>query len=137
MRIFPSSDIGMFGRRRRHVRGHRIPVTIAPKAKGNSNCAVVVDTFGAKDVAPLPGACTCCSLRVKLQSALRRLLSEREQKSFSRVATETNDDVRPILRTFATERALASEFYVEDAPPLDGDGFTMMEEALISWDGFS
>ena len=23
---FPSPDIGMFGRRQRHVRGHRIPV---------------------------------------------------------------------------------------------------------------
>ena len=31
---FPSPDIGMFGRRQRHVRGHRIPVTISRKRFG-------------------------------------------------------------------------------------------------------
>jgi G3E family GTPase len=134
---FPSPHIGMFGRRQRHVRGHRIPVTIAREVKANPDCAIVVDTFGANDVTPLPGGCACCTVRAELQSALRRLLAKREKKPFSRVVVESGQDLGPILRTFASDRALGGDYYVEDAPPLDGDRFTMMEDAPVSWGGFS
>lgn len=137
MLLFPSRDIGMFGRRQRHVRGHRIPVSISRKAAGNDNDAIVIDTFGDDDLAPLPGGCTCCTVRAKLQDALRELLAERGQKPFSRIAIETGKDLGPILRTFASERALGSELYVEDAPPLDGNRFTLTEDAPLSWDAFS
>jgi G3E family GTPase len=135
---FPSPDIGMFGRRQRHVRGHRIPVTVVrgptPQDDGR---AIVIDTFGADDVAPLPGGCACCTVRVRLQSALRRLLAEREQKPVARVLIETGYDLAPILRTFASEQALGSEFHVENAPPLDGNRFMLREDAPLSWEAFS
>src|SRR4051812_16882681 len=110
---FSSPDIGMFGRRQRHVRGHRIPVTIARKAEAEARCAVVVDTFGATDVTPLPGGCACCTVRGELQSALRWLLAQREKKPFSRVVVDSRQDLGPILRTFASDRALGGEYYVE------------------------
>jgi G3E family GTPase len=50
---------------------------------------------------------------------------------------ETRQDIAPILRTFATERALGAEFYLEDAPPLAGDSFTLTEQTPLSWDAFS
>jgi G3E family GTPase len=135
---FPSPDIGMFGRRQRHVRGHRIPVTIvrgrAPRVR---DTAIVIDTFGADDVAPLPGGCACCTVRGGLRSALRRLLADREQKPVARALIETNEDLAPILRTFVSDQALGSEFHVEDSPPLDGDRFMLAEDAPISWDAFS
>ena len=63
---FPSPDIGMFGRRQRHARGHRIPVTIVRcgATPREHDTAVVIDTFGADDVAPLRGGCACCTVRV-------------------------------------------------------------------------
>jgi G3E family GTPase len=137
MRHFPSPDIGMFGRRQRHVRGHRIPVSITCKASANDGSKIVVDTFGADDVVPLPGGCSCCKVRAQLQSALFDLLSERRQKPFSRVTIQTGEDPGPILRTFASERALAGEYYVENAPPLDGERFVLTEDATLSWDAFS
>ncbi len=127
----------MFGRRQRHVRGHRIPVTISRKATASDGDRIVIDTFGTDDVAPLPGACTCCTVRRKLQGALRGLLAEREQKPFSRITIESGEDLGPILRTFASERALGGEFYVEAAPPLDGSRFMLTEDAPISWGAFS
>jgi G3E family GTPase len=134
---FPSPDIGMFGRRQRHVRGHRIPVTITRDAKASPDCVVVIDTFGANDVAPLPGGCACCTVRAELQSALRRLSAKREKKPFSRVVVESEQDLARILRTFASDRVLGGDYYVEDAPPLDGDGFMLTEDTPISRDGFS
>jgi G3E family GTPase len=47
------------------------------------------------------------------------------------------DDEPPILRTLATERALGSELYLESAPPLVGDGFTLIDRSAISWSVFS
>ncbi len=138
MRFFPSSDIGMLGRRQRHVRGHRVPVTIVrDPAPRDSGAAIVIDAFGADDVGPLPGGCSCCTVRPKLQSALRGFLAEREQKPFSRIAVQTEEDLGAILRTFAAERALGSDFYVEAAPPLEGNRFAMTETAPLSWDGFA
>ena len=140
---FPSPDIGMFGRRQRHVRGHRIPVTIVtdsaatPRDRGT---AVVADTFGAHDVMPLGNGCECCTVRVALQSALRQLLSEREQRHFTRVVISTGEDLGPILRTFATERALGADFHVEEDPGIHAGGahsFVLIEDAPLSWDAFS
>jgi G3E family GTPase len=133
VRLFPSPDIGPFGRRQRHVRGHRIPVTVTRKASASDGDRTVIDTFGADDVAPLPGGCTCCTVRPKLQTALLGLLADREQKPFSCIAVESSEDLGAILRTFADARALGGECYVEGAPPLDGDRFTLTEDALLSW----
>jgi G3E family GTPase len=142
---FRSPDIGMFGRRQRHARGHRIPVSIVsgPVGRISGDIAVVIDDFGT-DEAPLGIGCACCTVRVKLQTALRRLLAEREERHFSRVVLETGNDLGPILRTFASERALGAEFYVEDFPAgligARADGicrFELTEDTPLSWDAFS
>ena len=145
MRHFPSPDIGMFGRRQRHARGHRIPVNIvrdAIETPQDRDAALVIDDFGADETLLPEIGCQCCTVRVKLQTALRRLLVERGKgKHFSRVVIATRRDLPPILRTFATERALGAEFYVEEAPALSGaDGinkFVLTEDASLSWDAFS
>ncbi|MBV8837535.1 MAG: GTP-binding protein [Alphaproteobacteria bacterium] len=144
MRHFSSPDIGMFGRRQRHARAHRVAVTIARPgaASPESDVAVVADTFGAGDVAPF-GPCRCCTVRVALQATLRQLLAERERRRFNRVAIESAEDLGPILRTFAPERALGSAFYVEAHPSIvapDAPGicrFDLVEEAPLRWDAFS
>jgi G3E family GTPase len=139
MLYFRSPDIGLFGRRQRHARGHRIPVRIVSGAEApqTPDTAIVFDAFGANDVVPLPGGCACCTVRGELQRALRRLLAERERKPFTRAVIETGQDLGPILRTFTTEQALGAEFYVEDAPPLVGSRFELTERAPLSWDAFS
>jgi G3E family GTPase len=128
----------MFGRRQRHVRGHRIPVSIVTGgAQQDRDVAVVVDEFGV-DEALLPEVgCTCCTVRVKLQDALRQRLAERAQRPFSGLVIESRREIAPILRTFATERALGSDFYLDSAPPLVGDRFTLVERTPISWIVFS
>jgi G3E family GTPase len=136
---FPSPDIGMFGRRQRHARGHRIPVSIVSDPADtpqDRDTAVVVDDFGADEVHLPEIGCQCCTVRVKMQGVLRRLLLEREQKHFSRVAIETRQDIAPILRIFATERALGGEFYVESAPSLAGNSFTLTDDTPLSWETF-
>ena len=92
--------------------------------------AVVVNEFGAvgiddallrassDEVTLLGNGCLCCTTRTDLQLALRRLVAEREQGSvphFGRVLIETSGlaDPGPILQTFATDRALGGEFFVE------------------------
>jgi G3E family GTPase len=140
---FPSPGIGMLGRRQRHARGHRIPVAItsSPVPAPGHDTAVVVDDFGTDEVL-LAGGCACCTVRDKLQTALRRLSAEREQgRHVSRVVIETNNDLGPILRTFVTERALGAEFYVEEEPiPPTFDGihhFVLTEDLPLSWEAFS
>ena len=135
---FRSPDIGLFGRRQRHARGHRIPVHIVRDARTQDRDTVVlVDDFGT-DEALLPEiGCLCCTVRVTLQAALRRLLAERGRHHFACVAIETSQDPAPILRTFATGRALGAEFYVEEAPPLVGTRFELIEQAPLSWEAFS
>ena len=132
----------MFGRRQRHVRGHRIPVTIVTGSgtPRDRDTAVVADTFGAHDVMPLGNGCACCTVRAELQTPLRRLLAERDQRHFTRVVIETCEDPGPILRTFATERALGADFHVEEDPGIHTDGahrFVLTEDAPLSWDAFS
>jgi G3E family GTPase len=134
---FPSPDIGLFGRRQRHARGHRVPVTISRTASASNGDRIVIDTFGADDVAPLPGGCACCTVRVALQDALLGLLAEREQKPFSRIAIESSEALGPILRTFTSDRALGDDLYVEDVPPLDGDRFVLKFNAPLPWNAFS
>jgi len=135
---FPSPDIGMFGRRQRHVRGHRVPVGIVRFAGSRDPDTIVVrDTFGAHDVAPLRNGCPCCTVRVELQATLRRLLTERDQQPFSRMVIESSEDPGPILRTFATPHALGAEFHVEDAPDVAGHSFALTDDGPIAWDAFS
>jgi G3E family GTPase len=94
------------------------------------NTAVVINEFGAvgiddalvrdstEEVTLLGNGCLCCNTRSDLQNALRRLVAERDQgllPRFERVLIETSGlaDPGPILQTFATDRALGGEFYVE------------------------
>src|SRR5436190_13330201 len=94
------------------------------------NTAVVVNEFGATGIDDalirssadetvlLGNGCLCCNVRSDLQLALRRLVADRERGEvpyFARVLIETSGlaDPGPILRTFATDRALGEEFHVE------------------------
>jgi G3E family GTPase len=144
---FPSPDVGQFGRRQRHTRAHRIPVTVVTGFLGagkttlvrnflgrpeGRNTAVVVSEFGAigidnallrasaDETVLLGNGCLCCNVRSDLQLALRRLVADRargEVPHFARVVLETSGlaDPGPILRTFATDRALGEEFHIEAA----------------------
>src|SRR6267154_1169465 len=118
--LFPSRAAGPFGRKLKHARGARIPVTVvtgflgagkttlvrrfleAPEGRGT---AVVVNEFGAvgiddalvrastDEVTLLGNGCLCCTTRSDLQIALRRLVSERETGTlprFGRVLIETS-----------------------------------------------
>ena len=146
---FTSPDIGRFGRKQRHPRGHRIPVTIVAAGDAthdDDDTAVVPDEFGPGDVASLRSGCACCTVRVKLQDRLRRRLDERTQgriPHFSRLVIQTGEDVGPIRRMFASPRALESDFYLEGdltaqvARNAGGTDFTLTEEAPIAWDAFS
>jgi G3E family GTPase len=117
---FPSPAAGLFGRRRKRERGHRIPVTVLtgflgagkttllrrflglPEGKGT---AVVVNEFGAAGIDDalvrasadetvlLGNGCLCCIARSDLQQALRRMVVERERgelPDFKRIMIETS-----------------------------------------------
>src|SRR5579863_5093962 len=143
--LFPSPAAGPFGRRLKHARGARIPVTVVTGFLGAGKTtlvrqflaqpegratAVIVNEFGAvgiddallrastDDITLLGNGCLCCTTRTDLQIALRRLFAEREHGTlprFARVLIETSGlaDPGPILQTFATDRALGGEFFVE------------------------
>ncbi len=118
--LFPSSAAGMFGRRLKRERGHRIPVTVLtgflgagkttllrrflslPEGQGT---AVVVNEFGATGIDDalvrsstdetvlLGNGCLCCITRTDLQQALRRMVVERERgeiPDFCRIVIETS-----------------------------------------------
>ena len=162
LELFPSRAAGPFGRKLKHARGARIPVTIvtgflgagkttlvrrfleSPEGHGT---AVVVNEFGAvgiddalirassDEVTLLGNGCLCCTTRSDLQIALRRLVSEREQGTlppFGRVLIETSGlaDPGPILQTFATDRALGGEFFVEVVAALVDAGCGL---ATLDW----
>lgn len=147
MRHFPSSEIGPFGRRQRHARGHLVPVSIVrgSVAKPDGGTVVVTDDFGADEVLPPGIGCRCCTVRGELQTALRQLLVERAQgRDLNRVVIRTDKDLLPILRTFVTERALGAEFYVEDFPSAEIGAygsdicrFELTEGTPLSWEAFS
>jgi G3E family GTPase len=92
--------------------------------------AVIVNEFGATgiddallrnssdNIALLGNGCLCCNVRSDLQVTLHRLVADRERgvvPHFQRIVIETSGlaDPSPILTTFATDRALGSEFHVE------------------------
>jgi G3E family GTPase len=118
--LFPSPAAGMFGRRLKRERGHRIPVTVltgflgagkttllrrflaTPEGQGT---AVVVNEFGATGIDDalvrastdetvlLGNGCLCCITRTDLQQALRRMVVERERgeiPAFRRIVIETS-----------------------------------------------
>jgi G3E family GTPase len=92
--------------------------------------AIVVNEFGdegiddallrpsADETVLLGNGCLCCNVRSDLQVALRQLMSDRERglvPHFRRVVIETSGlaEPGPILRTFATDRALGGECHVD------------------------
>ncbi len=118
--LFPSPAAGLFGRRLRRARGHRVPVTVitgflgagkttllrrflgTPEGQGT---AVVVNEFGATGIDDalvrssadetvlLGNGCLCCITRSDLQQALRRMVIERERgelPDFKRIVIETS-----------------------------------------------
>jgi G3E family GTPase len=123
--LFPSRDAGPFGRRRKRVRGARIPVTIVTGFLGagkttllrrflataeGEGTAVVINEFGSigiddalvrastDEVTLLGNGCLCCNARSDLQIALRGLVAEREQgrvPQFRRILIETSGLAEP------------------------------------------
>jgi G3E family GTPase len=120
LHLFPSRAAGPFGRRAKHARGGRIPVTVvtgflgagkttlvraflaSPQGRGT---AVIVNEFGAVGIDDalvrasaeatvlLGNGCPCCVTRSDLQVALRRLVAERDRgllPTFGRIVIETS-----------------------------------------------
>jgi len=92
--------------------------------------AVIVNEFGAvgiddallrsssDETVLLGNGCLCCTTRTDLQIAIRGLIADRERgavPSFARILIETSGlaDPGPILQTFASDRALGAECFVE------------------------
>jgi G3E family GTPase len=120
LQLFPSREAGPFGRRRKSVRGARLPVTVITGFLGAGKTtllrrflttpegeatAVVVNEFGSvaiddvllcgssDEITLLGNGCLCCNTRSGLQNALRGLVAERAQGSvppFRRVVIETS-----------------------------------------------
>jgi G3E family GTPase len=118
--LFPSRAAGRFGRRRKHARGARIPVTVVTGFLGagkttlvrhflaspeGAGTAVVINELGSvgiddalvrqtTDAVTLLGnGCLCCNTRTDLQVALRNLVAERDQgrlPPFRRFLIETS-----------------------------------------------
>jgi G3E family GTPase len=95
-----------------------------------ANTAVVVNEYGevgidnallrsSSDVTVLLGnGCLCCNIRTDLQETLHELFADRARgavPSFERVVIETSGlaDPGPVLQTFATDRGLGREFYLQ------------------------
>lgn len=118
--LFHSPAAGLFGRKLKRARGHRVPVTVitgflgagkttllrgflgTPEGKGT---AVVINEFGATGIDDalvrssadetllLGNGCLCCIIRSDLQQALRRMVIERERgelPDFKRIVIETS-----------------------------------------------
>src|SRR5712671_7569323 len=98
-----------------------------PEGRGT---AVLVNEFGQEGIDDallrnstektvlLGNGCLCCNFRSDLQVALHRMVVDRERgvvPPFGRVLIETSGlaDPSPILTTFATDRALGAEFFIE------------------------
>ncbi|HXF88857.1 MAG TPA: GTP-binding protein [Xanthobacteraceae bacterium] len=118
--LFPSQSAGRFGRRQKHARGTRLPVTVvtgflgagkttlvrqflkSPEGRGT---ALIVNEFGSvgiddallrettDEVTLLGNGCLCCTTRSDLQVALRKLVADRDSGKiphFGRVLIETS-----------------------------------------------
>jgi G3E family GTPase len=118
--LFPSQSAGRFGRRQKHARGTRLPVTVvtgflgsgkttlvrqflkSPEGRGT---ALIVNEFGSvgiddvllrettDEVTLLGNGCLCCNTRSDLQIALRKLVADRDSGKiphFGRVLIETS-----------------------------------------------
>jgi G3E family GTPase len=118
--LFPSPAAGPFGRRQKHERGARIPVTVltgflgagkttllnrflaTPEGRGT---AVVINEFGAAGIDDalvrastdktvlIGNGCLCCIARSDLLETLRRLVIDRDRgdiPDFRRVVIETS-----------------------------------------------
>jgi G3E family GTPase len=100
-----------------------------PEGRGT---AVIVNEYGevgiddalirdcSDQTALIGNGCVCCVVRSDLQNALRKLVIDRERGEippFVRIVIETSGlaDPGPILQTFATDRSLGSEFFMEVA----------------------
>src|SRR5262249_41044233 len=98
-----------------------------PQGRGT---AVVINEYGAvgiddalvrgtaEEVARIGNGCVSCTSRSARQGPLRGLVAEREGGQvppFGRVVIEPSGlaDPAPILQTFATDRALGGEFFLE------------------------
>ena len=118
--IFPSPAAGLFGRKLKRARAHRVPVTVLTGFLGagkttllkrflgtpeGSGTAVVVNEFSAAGIDDalirssadetvlLGNGCLCCITRSDLQQALRRMVVERERgeiPNFRRIVIETS-----------------------------------------------
>jgi G3E family GTPase len=118
--LFPSPAAGLFGRKLKRARGHRVPVTVVTGFLGagkttllrsflgtqeGRGTAVVVNEFGATGIDDalirasadetvlLGNGCLCCITRSDLQQALRRMVVERERgeiTDFRRIVIETS-----------------------------------------------
>lgn len=118
--LFPARSIGPFGRRQKHARGAKIPVTVLTGFLGagkttllrrflgtpeGAGTAVVVNEFGQEGIDDallrassdetvlLSNGCLCCFSRTDLQHALRTLVVDRERGAvppFRRVVIETS-----------------------------------------------
>jgi G3E family GTPase len=100
------------------------------ESPAGANTAVVVNEYGeigidnallraSSDATVLLGnGCVCCLARSDLQETLRALFADRARgavPSFQRVIIETSGlaDPGPLLQTFASDRALGQEFYLQ------------------------
>jgi G3E family GTPase len=120
LELFPSREAGPFGRRQKHARGGRVPVTVITGFLGagkttllqnflrtpeGRDTAVVVNEYGAVGIDDaiirgstdqttlLGNGCVCCITRTDLQNALRRLVIDRERGDippFVRIVIETS-----------------------------------------------
>ncbi|MGV6876496.1 CobW family GTP-binding protein [Pseudochelatococcus sp. B33] len=95
-----------------------------------ADTAVIINEFGdvaidhllvesaIENAVVLQSGCICCTVRGDLVDTLLDLLAKRERgliPAFSRVAIETTGlaDPSPIMRTFATEKAVSMRFHLQ------------------------
>jgi G3E family GTPase len=96
--------------------GHGTAVLVNEFGEAGIDDALLRDS--SEKTVLLGNGCLCCNFRSDLQMALHRMVVDRERgviPHFGRIVIETSGlaDPSPILTTFATDRALGGEFFVE------------------------